>query len=116
MSKIYSYVAIPNKTWIFADSSRKNTANLVRTQSSNLWAYAIDIKEYGDKTGTVYIQFKSKNGGPGDIYAYYDVPIQVYKGLVTAPSKGHYFWKNLRFDYTYAKLTGDKRTKLSWGV
>lgn len=81
------------------------------TNSSNVWAYAYNISE-GKNLGTLYIQFKGKNGGPGDLYQYYDVPVNVYRKWITAPSKGHFFWANIRDVYLYRKLTGDKRGKL----
>ena len=62
------------------------------------------------------VQFKGNNGGPGDIYIYYDVPNKVWRQFVSAPSKGAYFWRYIRNTFTYAKLTGDKRTKLKNGV
>ena len=99
-----------------AISTKDITNNLVRVKSSNVWSYGINIRNNGDRTGDVYAQFKDKNGGPGNIYVYYDVPIEVYRRWVTAPSKGHYFWLYIRNNYQYAKLTGDKRTKLRNGV
>lgn len=99
-----------------AISTKDITNNLVRVKSSNVWSYGINIRHNGDRTGDVYAQFKDKNGGPGNIYVYFDVPIEVYRRWVTAPSKGHYFWLYIRNNYRYAKLTGDKRTKLKNGV
>ncbi len=93
-------------------TARDIANNMVRVKSSNLWSYGIDIKRAGDKAGTVVIQFKGKNGGPGDIYMYYDVPISVWQKMLSAPSKGHAFWKLIRNNYAYRKLTGDKRGKL----
>lgn len=97
-------------------STRDLTKNLVRVKSSNIWAYAINIKDRKDKTGDVLVQFKGKNGGPDDIYIYYDVPIMVYRRWLTATSKGHYMWQYIRGKYAYAKLTGDKRTKQHGGI
>ena len=99
-----------------AISSRDITKNMVRVKSSNLWAFSINIKNNKEKTGDLYVQFKGKNGGPGEVYVYYDVPITVYKKFISGPSKGHNFWKYIRGKYTFAKLTGDKRTKLKGGV
>lgn len=105
-----------NKTPVLAASSREIVKSLIRVNSSNLWAYTIDVKRPGDKTGDVYIQFKGPKGGPGDIYVYYDVPIIVWRRFIASPSRGHYFWQYIRNNYTYAKLTGDKKTKLKNGV
>lgn len=93
-------------------SSRDITKNLVRVKSSNIWSYGIEVKDSKKGIGDIYVQFKGKNGGPDDIYVYYDVPVIVYRRWISAPSKGHYFWKYLRNNYYYSKLTGDKRGKL----
>ena len=95
-----------------AKSTRELAKDLVRVKSSNIWSYGINIKEHGDNTGDVLVQFKADKGGPGDIYLYYDVPISVYRKWQSAPSKGHFFWKYIRNNYLYRKLTGDKRGKL----
>lgn len=99
-----------------AISSRDLTKNMVRVKSSNIWAYNINIRQQGDKVGDVVVQFKGKNGGPDDIYMYFDVPVRVYRQWHSAPSKGHYFWEHIRNNYKYRKLTGDKRTKLRNGI
>lgn len=120
IKEIHCAVCVPsNKRQIMinaAINTRDITKSMVRTRSSNLWSYTINIDKYGDDIGDVYIQFKNSAGGAGDIYVYYDVPVKVYRKLVSAPSKGHYFWQAIRNKYAYSKLTGDKRTKLSNGI
>lgn len=102
---------------IFASMSSKDlTKNMVRVRSSNIWAYNINVRKADDRTGDVYVQFKGPNGGPDDIYVYYDVPVVVYRKWHTAPSKGHFFYQYIRNNFKYAKLTGDKKTKLKNGV
>ena len=103
------------------DTSKRNKTttkdfvkNLKRVKSSNVWSYAFQPKD--NNVGDMLMQFKSKNGGPGDIYIYYNVPTKIWQRLVAAPSKGHTFWELIRNVYTYAKLTGDKRTKLANGI
>lgn len=103
------------------DTSRRNKTTtqdfvkkLQRVKSSNVWSYAFQPKD--EKTGDMLMQFKAKNGGPGDIYIYYNVPNKVWQRLVAAPSTGHAFWVLIRNIYTYAKLTGDKRTHLPNGI
>lgn len=103
------------------DTSRRNKTTtkdfvnkLARVKSSNVWSYAFQPKD--EKLGDMLMQFKAKNGGPGDIYIYYNVPNKVWQRLVAAPSKGHAFWSLVRNVYTYAKLTGDKRTHLPNGI
>lgn len=83
--------------------------NLSRVKSSNVWGYTINIRQAKDKTGDVLVQFKGNKGGPGDVYIYYDVPVVVYRRLVSAPSKGHFIWQYLRNNYKYSKLTGSKK-------
>lgn len=95
-----------------AKNTRDFSKNLVRVKSSNVWAYNMHIRDNNAKTGDVVAQFKNKDGGPGDIYIYYDVPIEIYRRWNTSPSKGHFFWVNIRNNYNYSKLTGDKRGKL----
>lgn len=99
-----------------AISARDLTKNMVRVKSSNLWGFAINIKNDKTKVGDLYVQFKNRNGGAGDVYVYYDVPVKIYQQFISGPSKGHNFWKYIRGKYTFAKLTGDKRTKLKGGV
>lgn len=119
-SDIYCITFVPeNLTAIMAAISRSTkdiTKSLARVKSSNLWSMGIDIDEYGDNVGNVYIQFKNENGGPGDIYEYFDVPIKLYRKLVGAPSKGHAFWKLIRNNFQYRKLTGDRKGKLKNAV
>lgn len=88
---------------------------LVRVRSSNIWGYSINVKDKNN-FGDVIVQFKGKDGGPGDVYMYYDVPVRVYRRWQSAPSKGHYFWVNIRDRYRYSKLTGDKKTKMRGGI
>lgn len=90
--------------------------NLVKVKSSNVYAYGINVRNYGDNVGDIIVQFKGKHGQPDDVYIYYDVPLRVYRRWQSAPSKGHYFWVYIRNIYKYAKLTGDKRGKLKNAV
>ena len=62
------------------------------------------------------MQFKGRNGGPDDVYVYFDVPIIIYRRWLSAPSKGHFLWEYIRGKYAFAKLTGDKKTKQRGGV
>ena len=95
-------------------STRDFVDKLQRVKSSNVWAYAFNPKD--EYIGDMLMQFKDKNGGPADIYIYYDIPSKIWRRLVAAPSKGHAFWELIRNRYKYAKLTGDKRTKLPNGI
>ncbi len=103
-------VSRENRTAVTAAiSSRDLIKNLVRTKSSNVWAYGMDVHEAGDSEGDVVIQFKDTNGGPGDIYQYLDVPVRLYRRFISAPSKGHFFWQYIRDNFAYRKLTGNRR-------
>lgn len=114
--EIFANTAIISKNdrvAVMAAINTKNLAqNLVKVRSSNVWAYGMNIKNRKDKVGDLLVQFKGTQGGPGDIYIYYDVPTTVYRRWQSAPSKGHYFWVYIRNNYNYSKLTGDKRGKL----
>ena len=89
--------------------TRDATKNMVRVKSSNVWSYSINIRSADDDTGDVYVQFKDKNGGPGDIYIYYDVPVKLWRRFVSAPSKGNFVWRFLRNNFWYSRLTGTKK-------
>ena len=105
---------LSSKCPIFAGISSKDiTKSMVRVKSSNVWSYAINIRDRHDPVGDVYVQFKGDHGGPGDVYVYYDIPIRVWKKILSATSKGHAVWQYLRNNSNgYSKLTGDKRGKL----
>ena len=107
---------VADRASIFAASSRDISKSMVRVKSSNIWSYTINIKDAKQKVGDVYVQFKSQNGGPQDVYVYYDVPIALWRKWITAPSKGHFFWQFIRNNFLYRKLTGDKRTHLRNGL
>lgn len=95
--------------------SKDTIGNILnRVRSSNVWAFGMDRDSIDtqDGTGDLVVQFKNKAGGPGDIYIYYDVPTALYRKWVTTPSKGAWFWRNIRHRFNYSKLTGDKRGKL----
>lgn len=95
---------------------REIVKDLIRVKSSNVWAYGVEIKENNANVGDVYVQFKGRNGGPEDIYRYYDVPVTLWRKFVGSPSKGHFLWKYLRNNFLYSKLTGDKKGKLKNAV
>lgn len=95
---------------IMAAINTKNLAqNLVRVRSSNVWAIGFNVRNQGDNVGDLIMQFKEKNGGAGPVYIYYDVPIKLYRRMQSAPSVGHFMWVNIRNNFKYSKLTGNKR-------
>jgi hypothetical protein len=48
----------------------------------------------------LYVRFKN-----GTMYFYENVPESVYKCLDSAPSIGGYFSANIRYNYSYHKIT-----------
>lgn len=58
-----------------------------------------DIASIGYENGTLHVQFHK-----GGLYAYFDVPEQVYLGLLSAPSKGKYLHAHIKNRYHYSKL------------
>lgn len=58
-----------------------------------------DIASIGYEGGVLHIRFNS-----GGLYAYYDVPDSVYKGLMSASSHGRYFHANIKGVYRYARI------------
>lgn len=97
-------------------TAREIVKDLIRVKSSNVWSYGVEIKENNMDVGDVYVQFKGQNGGPGDVYRYYDVPVKLWRKFVSYPSKGAFLWKYLRNNFLYSKLTGDKKGKLKNAV
>ena len=91
-------------------------SRLFRVKSSNVWAYRLFMRDRHDKTGDLVVQFKNRNGGPGDVYQYYDVPFTLFRKWQATTSKGHFFWKYIRNYYRYSKLTGDKIGRLQNAV
>lgn len=51
---------------------------------------------HGERGSTV----GKKLNKPGPTYAYFDVPISVFKGMKDAYSKGHYVWETLRVEHS----------------
>lgn len=65
---------------------------MIPVSSSNLSAV-------GYEDTTLYVRFHS-----GSTYAYFNVPENVYNGLLAAPSKGKYLASVIKGSYTYQKL------------
>lgn len=61
--------------------------------SSNIAAAGYDAD-----TQTMRIEFKS-----GSTYSYASVPLEVFEGLITSPSAGGYFFRNVRDRFTTTK-------------
>lgn len=78
--------------------SRKNVPEFIDTFSSS----NIDAVAYDPAKKQLWVRFMGN-----DVYTYYDVPLNVYRGFWSAPSKGHYFWEKIRKNkhIKYQKLT-----------
>lgn len=109
--------SLQNDVITAAISSREITKNMVRVKSSNLWSVCLNVRNRGDNVGDLFIRFKGPNGGDnGGLYQYFDVPVRLYRQFISAPSKGSFFWRNIRNNYTYRRLDGNKRTFLPNGI
>lgn len=60
-----------------------------------------DIRSIGYDIETQTLEIEFHNGG---VYQYYDVPENIYHGLMNANSHGSYFHKNIKNTYKYKKL------------
>lgn len=58
--------------------------------------------KYDGKKRQLWVRFLG-----GEVYTYFDVPINVGRGFYSAPSKGHYFWEKIRKNkhIKYQRLT-----------
>ena len=113
-----TFLPVDYRDKIEAAKSSRDLANLIqRTRSSNIWGFGFNVTDdTGEGSGDLVMQFREPNGGGGAIYQYFDVPIRLYRNLLRAPSKGAFFWKHIRNNFTYRKLTGDRKTKLAHGI
>jgi hypothetical protein len=66
--------------------------------SSNVYAFAYDAS-----TARLIVQFK-RQGGPGPIYEYLDVPASVYAAMMYAGSYGRFVWRNIKGRYAYRRI------------
>lgn len=62
--------------------------------SSNLASVGYDPEQF-----ILEVEFLS-----GSVYHYYDVPEQVYRGLMGASSHGTYFGEYIRMSYQYSQV------------
>lgn len=67
---------------------------MISVRSSNLKAV-----DFNPLTLTLTIQFR--NGG---VYEYYNVPQNVFDGLLAAPSKGRFHHRHIKERYPYTKI------------
>ncbi len=58
-----------------------------------------NLESVGYENGTLYIRFRK-----GGLYAYYNVPEPIYKGLMMASSHGRYFHAYIKGQYGDTKI------------
>lgn len=54
---------------------------------------------YDSQTATLEIEFEL-----GNVYQYFNVPSETYKGLLGAISKGSYFHEHIKDHYAYRRV------------
>jgi hypothetical protein len=55
-------------------------------------------------THVLEVEFAGRNGVPGCVYRYFEVPAAVHQALVEAPSVGSYFHKHVKSAYKCEKM------------
>ena len=58
-----------------------------------------NLARVGYESGTLQIEFKK-----GEVYQYFNVPENIYNGLMLAGSHGEYFNENIRGKFKYQKI------------
>jgi len=72
---------------------------LIQVESSMIYAVG-----YDEESQTMEVVFNS-----GGVYRYFDVPKDIYEGLLAAESKGRYMRANVIDVYPYGKGQGKRR-------
>lgn len=72
----------------------EKTFKRISVESSNICSVGYDLKSQ-----TLEIEFLN-----GSVYQYFDVPQQIFDGLMSAESHGKYFVVNIRSNFKYVKL------------
>jgi len=67
--------------------------------SSNLRSVAYDEPEE-----VMEIIFREPSRNHSGVYRYSGVPRRVFDGLISAPSKGQYFWRHIRDVFVYSDV------------
>lgn len=62
---------------------------------------------YKEASSILEIQFSG-----GNVYRYFDVPHEVFSGLITADSKGVFFQRNIRGKFNTLKMLRPEEVKL----
>lgn len=60
-----------------------------------------DLRSVGYDLNSSTLEIKFRSGG---LYQYYNVPMSVYDGLMSASSHGKYFHRNIKGKYRYRRI------------
>ena len=60
-----------------------------------------NLKSVGYDPDTKILEIEFHHGGE---YQYFDVPVNVHSGLMSAPSKGSYHYQHIKNVYQYQKI------------
>lgn len=65
-------------------------------------SWALNKIDYNKKSETLTITMQPGIKGRGAVLTYSDVPENVYKAFLKAPSKGEFFNREIRNEYVYS--------------
>jgi len=60
-----------------------------------------NLKSVGYDVNTKILEIEFQNGS---VYQYYEVPLNIYEGLMKAPSHGKFFHAHIRNIYRYRRI------------
>ncbi|HDD44782.1 MAG TPA: KTSC domain-containing protein [Candidatus Desulfofervidus auxilii] len=60
-----------------------------------------NLKSVGYDVNTKILEIEFQNGS---VYQYYEVPLNIYEGLMKAPSHGKFFHARIRNVYRYRRI------------
>lgn len=83
-----------------AEKTGTQDFNYKKVSLKEIESSAISELGYDENYSVLVVRFRDS----GDLYAYYDVPYDVYSELLSASSLGSYFYSNIRSKYTCVKL------------
>jgi hypothetical protein len=75
----------------------------VKVQSRNIESIGWEDPGTLGQPTILEVEFKGKGGKPGSVYTYTGVPIEVWHGLLHAPSKGVFFSSQIKSRYPATK-------------
>lgn len=78
----------------------------------NFWSSHLLALAYDPAKRQLWIKFHTD----GSVYTYYNIPIQIWKGFWSAPSKGKYLWAKIRRNpfIRYQRVSGPARRQVTF--